>query len=80
LYLAETYTNVYVEPSWLNILNTRKLIKSIGASKVMFSSDHGINVPMELTKYRTLVEDEKELERILSGTAIEVFNLSVSVK
>lgn len=77
LFLAENYDNVYVEPSWLNILNTRKLIETVGVSKVMFSSDHGINVPMELTKYRTLLEDEVQLERVLSGTAIEVFQLHI---
>ncbi len=77
LFLAESFDHVYVEPSWLSILNTRKLLKVIGASKVMFSSDHGINAGMELTKYRTLLEDEVQLERVLSGTAIEVFNLKL---
>ena len=75
LYLARLYENVYVEPSWLSILNTRKLLKTVGVSKVMFSSDHAINVPVELAKYRTLIEDENQLERVLSGTSIEVFNL-----
>lgn len=78
LYLAETYKNVFVEPSWLSILNTRKLLKTVGVCKVMFSSDHGINVPVELTKYRTLIQDELELERVLSGTAIEVFQLKMN--
>ncbi len=80
LYLASTFENVYVEPSWLSILNLRKLIETIGVSRVMFSSDHAINVPVELTKYRTLLEDEEKLERVLSGTAIEVFNLKLNVK
>jgi uncharacterized protein len=77
LYITSEFENVYMEPSWLSILNTRKLIKTVGVSRVMFSSDHGINVPVELAKYRTLLEDEKQLERVLSGTAVEVFNLKV---
>ncbi|MFT4145032.1 MAG: amidohydrolase family protein [Mobilitalea sp.] len=80
LYLAEKYENIYVEPSWLSILNLRKLINTIGVSRVMFSSDHAINVPVELTKYRTLLEDEVKLERVLSGTAMEVFNLKTTSK
>jgi uncharacterized protein len=77
LYLAEEFKNVYLEPSWVSILNLRKAIKTIGVKKIMFSSDHAINVPVELAKYTTLLTDEKELERALSGTAIEVFNLKV---
>lgn len=77
LYLAENFKNVYVEPSWLSILNTRKLLHTIGAERVMFSSDHGINVPVELAKYRTLLEDNKQLEQVMSGTAIEVFQLNL---
>lgn len=76
LYLAQTYENVFVEPSWLSIINLRKLMNTIGVSRIMFSSDHAINVPVELTKYRVLIEDEIQLERVLSGTAIEVFNLN----
>jgi predicted TIM-barrel fold metal-dependent hydrolase len=75
LCLATNFENVYVEPSWLSIINLKKLIDTIGVTRVMFSSDHAINVPVELTKYRTLIEEEAKLERILSGTAIEVFNL-----
>jgi predicted TIM-barrel fold metal-dependent hydrolase len=44
----------------------------------MFSSDLAINVPVELAKYRTLINESKELEQVLSGTAKEVFNLKIS--
>ena len=77
LYLAMEFENVYIEPSWLNILNIRKMLKILGASRIMFSSDHAINVPVELAKYKTLINKEKELEQVLSGTAIEVFNLKI---
>lgn len=77
LYLARENDNVYLEPSWSSILNVRKALKTIGPEKIMFSTDHAINAPVELAKYRTLIEDEKQLERVLSGTAIEVFGLKV---
>lgn len=76
LYVAREFENVYVEPSWLSILATSNMIKVLGPQKVMFSSDHAINVPIELAKYRTAIQDERVLEQVLSGTAIEVFNLN----
>lgn len=74
LYLAEKYENVFLEPSWVNILNIQKAVKSIGTSKLMFSTDHAINAPVELAKYRTLLHDS-ELEQVLYKTAAQVFNL-----
>lgn len=77
LYLVTEFDNIYLEPSWLNILNLRKAINQIGVDRIMFSSDHAINVPVELAKYNTLIENKDDLKRVLSGTAIEVFNLSI---
>ena len=74
LVLASQFDHVYLEPSWLNILNVQKAVKKIGPEKLMFSSDIAINIPVELAKYRTLLSDGA-LERVLSGTAIEVFQL-----
>ena len=76
LSLALRYEHVYLEPSWLGILNLRKALNTVGASKIMFSSDHAINIPVELAKYTTLLEPGKALDRVLSGTAVEVFGLS----
>lgn len=78
LYIAKKFQNVYLEPSWLTIYNTRKMINTLGASKIMFSSDQAINIPVELTKYRTLINNKKDLEEVFSGTTIKVFNLKIS--
>lgn len=75
LSLARRHSHVYLEPSWLNILNLGKALKVIGPSKIMFSSDHAVNIPVELAKYTTLLPPGDDLERVLSGTAIEVFGL-----
>jgi hypothetical protein len=75
LYLARRFENVYLEPSWLNVMNVKKALDSIGASKIMFSSDQALNASVELAKYRAVLKKSSELERVLSGTAIEVFGL-----
>ena len=77
LYLAKTYENVYLDTSWINILNLQNFIKVLGPHKIMFASDHPINVPVELTKYRTAIHDPEILNQVLAGTVIEVFNLKV---
>lgn len=76
LYLAERFENVYLEPSGLGTMNVLRVIRAVGASRLMFSSDHAVNIPVELAKYRALLSGT-ELERVLSGTAREVFKLPV---
>ena len=75
VFLTKTYDQIYIEPSWLGISATKAVIESCGVNKVMFSSDHPHNVPMELLKYRNLISDSEDLERVLSGTVIEAFEL-----
>lgn len=75
LSLARRFEHVYLEPSWLGILNVRKALKTVGPGKIMFSSDHAVNIPVELAKYTTLLEPGEALARVLAGTAVEVFGL-----
>lgn len=76
LYLAEKFEQVYLEPSWLSVLCLRTALKKIGSNKIMFSSDHVVNIPVELAKYRALLpENCGEWERVMHGTAEEVFGL-----
>ncbi|MDW7658161.1 MAG: amidohydrolase family protein [Bacillota bacterium] len=75
LSLARRFSHVYLEPSWLSILNVQRALKTIGAGKIMFSSDHAINIPVELAKYTTLLAPGPELDLVLAGTAIDVFGL-----
>ncbi|RAV00135.1 amidohydrolase family protein [Paenibacillus sp. YN15] len=80
LHLARSFDHVYLDTSWLSILNVRKALKSIGPGKMMFASDHAVNIPVELAKYRTLLEEGPELERVLGGTAREVFGIHPEVR
>lgn len=75
LYLAEQFDNVFLEPSWLSILCVRKALRTIGAGKIMFSSDHAVNIPVELAKYRALLEGTPELDQVLWKTAKQVFGI-----
>ncbi len=76
LSLARRYEHVYLEPSWLSILNVRKALHTVGPGKIMFSSDHAVNIPVELCKYRTLLPPGEALSKVLGGTAREVFGLA----
>jgi uncharacterized protein len=80
LYLARHFDNVWLEPSWINVMNIEKAYKSVGPTKLMFSSDQALNAPVELTKYRRVIRSPADLERVLSGTVIEVFGLSPAAK
>jgi uncharacterized protein len=80
LALAKRHAHVFLEPSWLSILNLRKAINTIGAGKVMFSSDHAVNLPVELAKYTTLLKAGPELEQVMAGTAVQVFGLTRRLK
>lgn len=77
LFLAKEYENVYIEPSWVNILALGGMLKVLGPNKIMFSSDVPLNIPVELAKYRALTDDKAVLEQLLSGTVKEVFNLNI---
>ncbi|MBN1675025.1 MAG: amidohydrolase [Kiritimatiellae bacterium] len=75
MYLAETFDNVYLEPSWVNVLSVREMVRTLGPHRIMFSSDDPLNIPVELAKYRAAITDAGQLEQALAGTAVEVFGL-----
>jgi predicted TIM-barrel fold metal-dependent hydrolase len=72
---AEVCDNIYLEPTWCIAGDIRRMVKSLGANRVMFGGDLPSNVPVELTKYRTLDLTDEERTWCLSRTAREVFNL-----
>jgi uncharacterized protein len=75
---AEVCDNIYLEPTWCIAGDIRRMIKSLGANRVMFGGDLPTNVPVELTKYRTLDLTDEERTWCLARTAREVFDLPVS--
>lgn len=73
---AEVCPNILLEPSWCPTYVARKMIDQFGADRVMFGSDHLTNLPVELTKYRSIGLSDEQLAMVLGGTARAVFPLA----
>jgi predicted TIM-barrel fold metal-dependent hydrolase len=73
--VASECPNVYLETSWCSILDVGWLLEHLGAERLMLGSDGIANLPLELSKYRSLDLGRDELERCLGGTATQVFRL-----
>ncbi|MFR5586201.1 MAG: hypothetical protein ACLTLQ_22270 [[Clostridium] scindens] len=49
----------------------------VGCDKIMFSSDNIYQIPVELAKYRSVIKEEEELEKVLYKNAARVYGLDV---
>lgn len=78
LYLAKKYDNVFLEPSWLAIMNLEAARETVGPTKIMFSSDMIVNIPVELCKYKLVFKTEAEREQVFRKTIADVFKLGIS--
>ena len=76
-YLAAKFDNVYLEPSWVGVLGVMNMIKTVGCGKIMYSSDNIYNIPVELAKYKSLIPNPDDLDRVLYKNAVEVYRLSI---
>lgn len=76
VHLAERHANVSLECSWLGGFLARAWVRSLGASRVMFGSDHADNAATELAKFRSIGLSDEELDWCLGGTAARVFGLA----
>jgi hypothetical protein len=76
---AEVCDNIYLEPTWCIAGDIRKMVRMLGPERVMFGGDLPSNVPVELTKYRTLDLTDEEREWCLFRTAASVFGLPTSI-
>jgi predicted TIM-barrel fold metal-dependent hydrolase len=75
---AEVCENIYLEPTWCIAGDIRRMVRMLGPQRVMFGGDLPSNVPVELTKYRTLDLTDDEREWCLHRTATSVFGLPTS--
>ncbi len=73
---ASVCGNLYLETSWCIGEDIRWMINSIGANRVMMGADLPSNVPTEFAKYKALDLAPDLYDKVMGGTAIEVFNLS----
>lgn len=76
-YLAAKYENVYLEPNWVGVIGVMNMIRQVGCDKIMFSSDNIYQIPVELAKYRSVIKEEEELEKVLYKNAARVYGLDV---
>lgn len=75
--LARELDNVFLEPSWCGTNAVKHMIKEVGCSKILFSSDNPDQIPVELAKYRQIVKNEDDLENIMWKNANRIFSLGL---
>jgi hypothetical protein len=73
---ASIFSNLYLETSWCLGEDIRWMIDTIGPDRVMMGADLPSNVPVEFAKYRALDLAPEVFDKVMGGTAVEVFNLS----
>ncbi|MDR2388023.1 MAG: amidohydrolase family protein [Deltaproteobacteria bacterium] len=76
-YLAEKFDNLYLEPSWVGVIGVGHMIKRLGSTKVMFSSDNIYQIPVELAKYHSILSDQNDLDNVLYKNVVSVYNLKI---
>lgn len=72
---ASVCGNLYLETSWCVGEDIRWMISTIGSDRVMMGADLPSNVPVEVAKYRALDLDRDVYDKVMGGTAIDVFKL-----
>src|SRR5580693_1952393 len=72
---ATVCDNLYLETSWCIGEDIRWMIDTIGPDRVMLGADLPSNVPVEFAKYKALDLAPDVYEKVLGGTAIDVFKL-----
>lgn len=77
IYLAENFANVYLESSWVGVIGVGNMLRRVGADKILFSSDNIYQIPVELAKYRSLIADPGDLEKVLFRNLVELYRLAI---
>ena len=74
-YLAKKFDNIYLEPSWVGVIGAGHMIRELGSTKILYSSDVIENIPVEMAKYRSLVSNPEDLDNIFYKNALSIFGL-----
>jgi predicted TIM-barrel fold metal-dependent hydrolase len=75
LVAAETCPNLYLEPSWCQYYNARRMTAAIGSERMLMGSDHPANLAVELAKWRAAGLSPNDLANALGTTARRLFKL-----
>ncbi len=73
---AQVCPNIVLEPSWCASYQVAEMVRTLGAERVMYGSDHPSNVASELAKLRSIGLTPDQREQVLAGTARRVFGLT----
>jgi predicted TIM-barrel fold metal-dependent hydrolase len=73
---ASVCDNLYLETSWCIGEDIRWMINTIGPDRVMMGADLPSNVPVELAKYRALDLAPDVYDKVVGGTAVDIFKLT----
>ncbi|MCI0679253.1 MAG: amidohydrolase family protein [Actinobacteria bacterium] len=65
--------NIWLEPSWCSVTDVQLIIDQVGTDRVMFGSDHPLNIGVELAKYHALELDPRSLHSVLGGNAQRLY-------
>jgi hypothetical protein len=68
--------NLYLETSWCIGEDIRWMISTIGPDRVMMGADLPSNIPVEIAKYRALNLTPEVYDKVMGGTAVDLFKLS----
>jgi hypothetical protein len=72
---AQTCPNIFLETSWCNVMFLEAAERQLGASRLLFGSDHFENIVVELAKHRAIGLSDEEVAMCLGGTATQVYRL-----
>jgi predicted TIM-barrel fold metal-dependent hydrolase len=75
LMAARSADNIFLEPSWCPVYQVREFHLELGATRLLFGSDHVENMAVELLKWRSAGLSEASLETVLGETPRAVFGL-----
>jgi uncharacterized protein len=75
--LAKKLENVYLEPSWCGTNAVKHMIEEVGCDKILFSSDNLDQIPVELAKYRQIIKDEDDLEKVMWRNVNRIYQLKL---
>jgi predicted TIM-barrel fold metal-dependent hydrolase len=75
LLVAKENDNVFLDTSWCPERWCQRLVRELGASRLMLATDHPSNVPIELRKWRSLGLSDADLEWVLGRTASQVYRI-----
>lgn len=72
---AEMCHNVYLECSWTPVHHAARMIKAVGADRVLWGSDGIPATEVDLFAARVMNVTEEERDLFLGGTAMQLYNL-----